>query len=210
MLKIGLAIFPIFLMLVLSELLWRKKILRGEAARKLLHIVIGSYIAFWPFFISFTTIQLISLALLFFVISSHKFRIFHAIIDVKRMTYGDVLYAVGIGITALLTKNPWIFAITILHLSVCDGLAGLAGTRYGKSTNFYFAGQAKSMVGTLVFALSSYIILFLLVTPYLGVTIGPLLVLLPLAAALIESVGVFGTDNILVPLLMVLVLNTVV
>ncbi|MCA9344223.1 hypothetical protein KC946_00120 [Candidatus Saccharibacteria bacterium] len=209
MLKIGLALLPIFLALLVSEVLWRKKILRGEAARKTLHIIIGSYVASWPFYIPLVDIQLISIALLVVVAFSHRLKIFHAIIDIKRASWGDMLYAVGIGLTATLTNEPWIFAIAILHMSLCDGLAGLLGNHYGKNNQFKILGQPKSIVGTVVFAVSSFIVLLLLVPGNLQPSLGLYLFVIPVIGALIESVGVYGTDNVMVPLVLVYLLNIV-
>ncbi len=202
------AVLPIFLLLVLSEVLWRAKILRGENARKLLHIIIGSYVAVWPFFLSGRQIEGLSLAMFVGVAISHKFKIFHAILDVKRKTLGDLLYAVGIGITAFLFKSPWIFAIAILHLSIGDGLAGLVGVRHGKNNKYLVWGQDKSLAGTIVFAVCSLAILSL-APIYQHVSIGSLLVLLPVTAALVENVSIYGTDNVTIPLLITLALNSI-
>ena len=86
MIKIILALGPILLMLVVSEYFWRKKLVRGESSRKLLHIIIGAYVATWPAFLSFSTIQNISAAFLVVVLLSQRFNIFKAINDVKRQT----------------------------------------------------------------------------------------------------------------------------
>lgn len=201
-----LAAAPIFVLLVLSEFLWRKKILRGEAARKILHIFIGCYIALWPYMLSFGTIQFISIALLVVVYVSHVFHVFHAINGVKRKTWGDVLYAVAIGLTATLTKEPWVFTIAILHMSLADGLAGLVGTRHGKRSTYTVFGYEKSVVGTLTFILSSYAIL-LLTLPFHPVDILPILLVVPLVAGAIENIGIAGTDNVLIPLLIVAVFS---
>lgn len=209
MLKIGLALLPIFITLVASEALWRAKILRGEAARKTLHIIIGSYVATWPFYISFTQIQWISLALLIVVALSHKLKIFHAIIDIKRRTWGDLLYAIGIGLTAFMTNEPWIFAIAILHMSLCDGLAGLLGNHYGKKNRYYILGQPKSIVGSVVFLVTSFLVMTLLVPSNLDLSLGAYIFVIPIVATLIESIGVYGSDNVVVPAVLVYMLNII-
>ncbi len=209
MLKIGLALLPIFIALVTSEALWRAKILRGEAARKSLHIVIGSYVATWPFYISFSEIQLISAALLVVVLLSRHLKIFHAIIDIKRATWGDILYAIGIGLTATLTDQPWIFAIAILHMSLCDGLAGLIGSQFGKKSRYTILGQPKSWLGSLVFMVASFAVLSILVPGNLLPSLGSYIIFIPIVATLIESIGVYGTDNLMVPLALVYLLNII-
>lgn len=203
MISVLLGLGPIFLVLLLSEVLWRSKRLRGESARKLLHIVIGSYVASWPLFMSFRTIQYISLAFIVVVLLSHKFHIFHAINDVKRKTWGDVMYAVGIGLTATLTTSEWIFAVAVLHMSFADGLAGLIGTRYGKSTQYKIFGGKKSLAGTMTFIACSYVILILFGPSHPFETPALLVASIPFLAAMVENIGYRGIDNVLIPLLIV-------
>jgi phytol kinase len=203
MIRALLGIVPVFILLVLSEILWRSKILRGEAARKLLHIIIGSYVASWPFFMSFTLIQAISIAFIVVVVLSHKFHIFHAINDVKRKTWGDILYAAGIGLTAALTTSEWVFAVAVLHMSFADGLAGLVGTKFGKKTRYEVLGTTKSIVGTMTFIVCSYIILILFGPSHPFQTPAALVASIPFLAATVENFGVRGADNVLIPLLIV-------
>lgn len=206
MIAIALAVLPVFLLLVITEYLWRTNRLRGESARKLIHIVVGSYVAFWPFFISFEMIQLISAAFLLVVAVSLKLNIFKSIHGVTRRTWGEVLFAVGIGLVAVLTDEPWIFAACILHLSVADGLAALTGLKWGKKTTYTINGHKKSLVGTGVFWLCSLVITAVAIyhLPYLQLESRNLLLWLPLATAFTENVGFGGTDNVLVPLIVYL------
>ena len=203
MIELAVAIGPLAILLFASEALWRAKLLRGEAARKMLHIIIGSYVASWPYFISFRQIQLIALAMLIGVAISHKFGIFHAINDVKRKTWGDLLYAAGVGFTALLTSTPWVFALAILHMSVADGLAGLAGSCYGKKSEYNVFGNKKSAVGSLVFIMSSLLLLVIFADGHPNISPAVLLILPPVLAA-VENLGIRGTDNIFIPVLLTL------
>lgn len=204
------AVAPLFVLLVLSELLWRAKILRGEPARKSLHIIIGSYVAAWPFFLTAQHIEVLSLALFVGVAVSHKLKIFHAILDVRRRSWGDLFYAIGIGLTALISQSPWVFAAAILHMSLGDGLAGLVGSKWGKKTKYKVLGQAKSLAGSGAFMLTSIVILAIIVPGPMHLSLGLLAILLPLMATLAENLGAHGSDNILVPAVVALTLNTLV
>jgi phytol kinase len=206
MIAILLAVLPVFFLLIFTESLWRTNKLRGESARKLIHILVGSYVAFWPFFISFETIQLISAAFLLVVALSLKFNVFKSIHGVARQTWGEVLFAVAIGLMAVLTDEPWVFAACILHLSVADGLAALTGLKWGKSTMYTVAGHKKSLVGTGVFWLCSLVITAVAIyhLPYLQLESRNLLLWLPLATSLTENFGLGGTDNVLVPVIVYL------
>lgn len=212
MLAALLTVAPVFALLILTEYLWRSNKLRGESARKFIHIIVGSYVAFWPFFISFMAIQLISVAFLLVVMVSQQFDIFKAIHGVARRTWGEVLFAVGIGLVATLAKEPWVFTACILHMSVGDGLAALAGKRWGKGNSYEIDGHVKSVVGTVVFWVCSFVITGVTIyfVPALHADIRPLLIWLPIGAALTENIGIGGTDNVLVPLLVYAVLNSLI
>ncbi len=209
MIAVACAVLPVFILLLLTEFLWRTNRLRGESARKFIHIIVGSYVAFWPFFISFEAIQGISAAFLVVVVISQRLDIFKSIHGVARRTWGEVLFAVGIGLIAVLATEPWIFAACILHMSVADGFAALAGKRWGKGNRYVIEGHEKSVVGTGVFWLCSLIIVGVTIyfVPSLQHEASALIAWLPLAAALTENIGIGGTDNVLVPLLVFTVLT---
>lgn len=205
---IVLAVLPVFVLLVVAEALWRSNKLRGESARKLIHIIVGSFVAFWPFYISFEAIQAVSAMFLVVVGISLRFRVFKSIHGVARKTWGEVLFAVCIGLLAVLTDQPWIFAACILHMSVADGFAALAGKSWGKGNRYHIGNHEKSVVGTAVFWLCSLFITGLAVFNLPDLQAHTLLYisLLPIATSFTENFGVGGTDNILVPVLVYLAL----
>jgi len=208
MITVLLSLFLIFIVLVLSEILWNAKILRGELGRKFVHITVGSFVAFWPFFMSFHYIELISIAFLIVVLAVRRLKIFQAIHTVNRESWGDILFAIGIGLTALATSSNWIFTIAILHLSLADGLAAVVGSHFGKNSEYKILGHKKSIVGTLTFCLVSLIILLIALNQGSTQALSlPLLIWLPVAAAALENVAVLGFDNIFVPLLLVVALS---
>ncbi len=206
---LALAVVPVFVVLIITELLWRSNTLRGESARKLVHIVVGFYVAFWPFIIGYKTIQLISVAFLLTVAVSLKFGIFRSIHGVVRRTWGEALFAVGIGLTAVLADQPWIFTACILHMSVADGFAALAGKRWGKGSRYYVVGHEKSIVGTSVFWICSLVITGFALANISGLQAdaSKYLLLIPLATSLIENFGIGGTDNVFVPMTVYLFLT---
>ncbi|MGZ6005188.1 MAG: hypothetical protein ACXWLH_03470 [Candidatus Saccharimonadales bacterium] len=209
MIAVCLSILAIFLVLVLSEYLWNSKKLRGELGRKFVHISVGCFVASWPFYMSFRSIQMISLAFFVVVLLARKLKVFAAIHTVDRKSWGDVLFAVGIGLAAVFTKSDWIFLAAILNLSLADGLAGLIGKRYGKNSNYKVFGYTKSVVGTLTFWLVSLAIL-LFVKQLGDINIGLMtLVWLPVLTAIAENIGIYGLDNVLVPLLITMALRFV-
>lgn len=203
----------IFVFLCTAEWLWRKKIVRDESSRKFVHIVIGTFVAFWPFLMSLRAIQFISVAFLLVIILSRRFKIFHAIHNVHRKTWGEILFAISIGLIPFITTSRLVFVAAVLHMSLADGLAGMIGSRYGKSTRFSMFGQTKSILGSAVFMFISYVLVlgFFKASKLVGIDdINAVVLVLPVLATLLETASVKGTDNILVPILVAQVLSSAI
>ena len=206
------AVVGIGILLVLSEFLWRKKIIRGEYGRKIVHMTAGFYIASWPYFMDFITIQLIALFAMLTLLISRKFKVFHAIHDVKRRTYGELLYPVSILIIATLASADWIFSVAVLFIALADGMAALMGRKWGTKKYSYTIGKTnKTIVGTFAYEVFACIALLI------GLLIGgketllgsPFVVFvwLPLFCSFLEAVSPYGTDNITAPVVTVMLLN---
>ncbi|HUD05799.1 MAG TPA: hypothetical protein VMR18_02720 [Candidatus Saccharimonadales bacterium] len=206
MLKFLIVLIVVFIILLVAEYLFRIKHLRSEITRKFIHIGVGSFAAFWPFFLSWRQIEL--LAGFFFVgISvSRLLTIFGSIHIIERRTIGELLFAVSIGLTALITHDRLIYMAALLNLSLGDGLAAILGSRYGKKHTYKVFNHKKTMTGTVIFWLCSMIILIIYFISS-HIFSWPILIGLPLVASLIENVGVNGTDNLLVPLVIALTLR---
>ena len=208
--EVAIAAVGVFAILVVSELLWRFKVIQDEIARKFVHIGVGTFVAFWPYFMSWPEITSMSLAFLVVVAISRKRSVFHAVHGVKRQTRGEIFFPLGIGIAALLTPEPLIFTAAILHLSLADGLAALVGKHFGIMHQYKIRSYTKTLAGTATFYLVSTIIIT--ATVLIGGNIitwplVPLLVWLPLAATVIENLAIAGTDNLFVPVLIIVVLQ---
>ena len=199
----------VFVLLYCNELWWRKKGHHGEAGRKFIHLTVGSFVAFWPFFLSWDQIRLLSAAFLVVVAISKYFHLFKAIHSVQRPTWGEMFFAVAVGAVTLITQNKWVYMAALLQMSLADGLAAIIGVAYGKRRHYLILGQTKSLIGTATFIVVSVYIL--LSFTYLSGTPISLTAIIGLsyAAALIENIGVFGSDNLLVPVLIAIVLRTI-
>lgn len=195
-----LAVVAIFVLLVLSEVLWRKKILSSELTRKLIHIIVGGFVAFWPLFMSWRNIEIISLGFIVVVVLSLKTRIFKSIHSVNRSTWGELSFAIVIGLLALTVHTKWIFAAAMLHLSFADGLAAISGTYLGRHYRYKVFGDTKSFAGTATFLLTSILIII-----FVGVLWGKaswsIVAWLPLLATITENIAAHGTDNLFVPII---------
>jgi len=202
------AVFIVFLVIVLAEYLSRYKGVHTELTRKLVHIVVGVFVAFWPFFLSWRQIQVLSFLLLVGVLVSVKFRMFGSIHAVSRNNLGEVLFALIIGILSIITSQRWVFTAAMLHLSLADGFAAIFGLAWGEGTTYKLMGRTKSIVGSLAFFFTSFAIM-VCYTAFSHAGFSSFnLVGLPVLATIAENVSGEGTDNMVVPLLVALVLSS--
>lgn len=197
--RILVTIAAVFLLLVIGELWWRKRRLSGEFTRKFVHISVGTFVAFWPFFLTWNEIRLLSAAFLIVVGISKYFKVFHAIHTVQRPTWGELFFAISVGLVTFITQDKWIYAAALLQMSLADGFAAVIGTRYGQRFRYIVFGHAKSLYGTLTFFVVSVAILIGF-SRESGQHLGwKFIVDLSIITSAIENLGVAGLDNLLVP-----------
>lgn len=205
-----LGMFGVFLILITDEILWRFKVLRGEPSRAVAHVLAGAFVAFWPFFMSMSAIQAIAALAFVGIAISRRFHIFQSIHAVKRRTYGEFFFPLSVGLCAVITDSRLIFMAAVLHLSVADGLASMLGTRFGKPTKYRVFGQNKSWIGTGVFYVISLTVVSLAVIGHMDQFLHAnvwVLAALPLIATFAEGMAVYGTDDLVVPLAVVTILQ---
>ncbi len=202
-----LTVLVTFLLLASTELLWRKGHVQKEYARKIVHMSVGVFVASWPFFLSWNDIRLLSIAFIVVVSISLRLKFFKSIHSVERPSWGEVLFAVAVGLVTFLTKDPYIYAAAILHMSLADGAAALLGTKYGSANGYRVLGQLKSLAGSLAFFSTSLAILAAyVVTTGVYANTG-YVVLLAVFATAVENCGWKGLDNLFVPVLIALALE---
>jgi phytol kinase len=204
------AAIGIFIILVVSEIAWRKAHIQDELARKFVHVLSGTFIATLAFWVDYRWIMIMAVGFVLINIinrytSSYDIFHFHAIHTVERKSWGDVLFGVSVFTIAWFEPTAWLFAASILMVSIADGLAAVAGVTYGmKHGRYYLFGQPKSIIGSGVFLISSFLILCVLFyfDPYFVEPINmiPVAIMLPLLLVCIENLAVYGVDNILLPL----------
>jgi phytol kinase len=197
-----------FCILVFSEWLSRSKEIHAELTRKLVHVAVGTFVAFWPFFLSWRHIQLLSLAFFVVVALSVKFNVFRSIHAVKRNMTGELMFAIVIGLLALISTSEWVFMAAMLHLSIADGLAAVIGVGWGDNNSYKVFGRTKSIAGSGAFLVSSFCILLVYMLAADSTTSVLTLLWLPLVATAAENLAVQGTDNIVMPMLIAVVLTS--
>ena len=136
---------------------------------------------------------------------NHRFRLLPAVEDVGRQSYGTIAY--GTSITILLAlfwpQQPLPVAAGVLVMACGDGLAGLVGPQIN-SPRWRLFGQTKSLAGTAAMALTSWLVLALLigVAQATGASAPNLVAaaVIAVAATGLEQLSGFGLDNLSVPL----------
>jgi phytol kinase len=214
MLHLFYAIAGTAFLFVVTENIWRSKKISHESTRKFLHISLGTFIAFWPFFLSWASIYLLVLVFIAGIIVarnskklSKRFTIFKTINKLDRHSYGEIYFSLGIGLTALLTHNKYIFMAAILNLSIADGLAALIGKKYGSESLYIVFGAKKSIVGSLTFLVFSLaILLFFYVVSGYNPSVA-MIILLPPILTFVESLSSSGVDNLVLPLTVLIALK---
>lgn len=211
MLAIFFCLAGIFAILVASELLDQRKILTGDYKRKFIHILSASFIAFWPWLISWHTIAWIGMAMLLVVLLNHRVRVVDFHTNLRRHTYGDVFFALAVISSALIADQKVYFAIAMLILAYGDSLANLVGKRYGKKWTYQVFGHPKTLVGSMAMWLASIFVLGIGLL-FANDTISysayiALVLLLPPILVVVENLSLMGFDNLVVPLVVLLALN---
>jgi len=136
---------------------------------------------------------------------NHRFRLLPAVEDVGRQSYGTIAY--GASITILLAlfwpQQPLPVAAGVLVMACGDGLAGLVGPQIN-SPRWRLFGQTKSLAGTAAMAITSWLVLALLigVAQATGASAPSLVAaaVIAVAATGLEQLSGFGLDNLSVPL----------
>lgn len=195
-------------LLVAAEVLWRRQQIDPEYTRKFVHITVGSLVAFWPLFLGRWQIITLSAAFVVVVLVSSRFSIFRAIHSVQRPTWGELFFALAVGVLAYVSRDSWVYMAALLHMSLADGLAAVVGTKFGKRTRYHLFGHQKSIVGTAAFVIVSLGILsgYAAFGPH---AFSPWFPAITLLAAALENVAIRGVDNLMVPLAVAIALNAI-
>jgi phytol kinase len=202
------AVAIVFILICISELLWRRRKIDTEYTRKFVHISVGSFVAFWPLFLSRAEIVGLSAVFVAVVAVSYRFKLFKAIHSVQRPTWGEICFALSVGLLAVLAPNNWVYAAALLHMSLADGLAAVIGMRFGRSSRYRIAGYTKSIAGTLTFFFVSLGILaaYALLVPE---PFGLWLIAAAGGATVLENFAIRGLDNLLIPVYIAAILGFV-
>lgn len=165
--------------------------------RKLSHvgsmflIIIGAFVFNYKIFI---TVGIVFAVLLLLIKLLHPPKALKT--AEARQSYGEVLFFVGVALTALLANSTPHFVIPVAILGLADTTAYVVG-RSVRSRQLIFS---KTLAGSLGFIVVAFFLL-LLAAPW------PLALLGAYVTGLAELVGLRGSDNITVPVVAALLLT---
>jgi dolichol kinase len=193
------AIVGVLALLEIGEYIRKTKRYKKELNRKFVHITVACFAASWPFFLGWQQIELMSLLLFVGVLLSRQFKIFRAIHNARDHGWGELFFAMAIGLAAVLSQAKLVFVAAMLHLGLADGMAAVVGVLLAQK-QYKVLGNRKTYGGTATFlALSVLIVVFTVVVngPHMSWTHA---IWVPIVATALENLGAGGTDNLLVPL----------
>ncbi|HZH73135.1 MAG TPA: phosphatidate cytidylyltransferase [Mariniphaga sp.] len=209
-------LIAIILLLVFTELIYRRLGLKGEVTRKIAHFTATLSTITFPYLYSSHWYVLI-LALIFFVIlfiSKHGTTL-KSIHDITRKSMGSYLLPISIYLTfyyAIRLENRFYYILPILILAISDPAAGIMGINmkiYNHRIRIFGHKLNKTILGSSTFFISSFLISIIALyfnrmvfdakTFWLALTIA-------VVGTVVEMFSWRGSDNLFVPVSVLLML----
>jgi dolichol kinase len=201
------------LLLVVAEAWRRLGTPKPEWTRKLIHVAGGIVCLLLPFVVSSPWIVLfMALGLTgLFTLAAHA-GFLKSLHGVARSSRGAEYYPVAIFLVFLLAGDQkWLFVAAVMVLAVGDAFAALIGSRYGV-IRYEVEGSDKSLEGSLVFLVVAFLAVHfptLLMTDLPRPTSVLAAVLVATLVTGVEAISRRGTDNLFVPLAVVIILSKI-
>ena len=201
MFKFLLVLIYIFIIFLVSTISKRINPNNKETIRKIIHIGIGPLIPLAKYLeidqnsaLYFTGI----VSILVFI--NYQYKLFPAIEDVDRKSFGTLFYCLSLYILISLfwTSDPKALIAGFFVMTFGDGLAGLIGKKF-KSKSWFFLNQKKSLYGTMtMFFTSLFVVTSLGFSNAYNFNIN--FITIAIIATLLEQFSIFGIDNFIVPI----------
>ena len=202
------------IVLAVAELWIRLGTPRPEWTRKLVHVAGGMCCLLFPFLIeSVWVVGLLALSMSSLFALGGKTGFLKSLHGVARKSRGSEYYPIAIFLVfALSDGERWLYLASVLVLAVGDAFAALIGSQYGR-IRYQVEESQKSLEGSLVFMVIAFLAIHL---PLLLMTdlSRPVCVLAALLVAILatgfEAICLGGTDNLFVPLAVLIILRKIV
>jgi phytol kinase len=203
-------------LLIFNEMMYRRLGTKGEVTRKFAHFTATLSTIIFPYIFNSHWYVLV-LAVIFFLVLFISRNGIHlkSIHDIDRKSYGSYLLPLSIYLTFLISfrlDNKFMFILPILILAVCDPMAGILGLNIKRNNkNIVLLGirTKKTLLGSGSFLVSAFIISVIsLYFYYLQFDLKTFWLALGIAtlSAAVELVSWRGTDNLTIPMSVLLML----
>ncbi|MFZ5553347.1 MAG: phosphatidate cytidylyltransferase [Bacteroidota bacterium] len=198
---------------ILGELFFHYLKIKTELTRKFVHVSSGLLTLAFPLLLENHWQALFlcsSFALLLFI--SIRYNFLKSINKVGRTTWGSFLFPASVYIcfhSWLYTGSLLYFYAPMLVLAISDPLAALCGKKWpaGKYTVFH---ETKTLTGSAAFFISAFLIILLLMRSFTpDITFLKLIsfsIILSFFSTVAEALSQKGTDNLSIPLTLLLLL----
>ncbi len=217
--QVGIAIvflIAIFLLLIFNELIYRRFNIQGEITRKLAHFLATLSTVTFPYLFD-EHWYVLALAVIFFLLLfiSRNSDYLKSIHDIKRMSVGSYLLPVAIYLTFLISdmlNEKIFFILPMLILAICDPVAGILGLNlhtYNHRIRIYKWKLNKTWLGSGSFMISCFIVSIIALYFYysdFSLKTFWLALLISVAGTSTEMFSWKGTDNLLIPMSVLIVL----
>ena len=207
----------IALLLAFNEITYRRLHVKGEISRKFAHFL--ATLAVVPFPYIFTSHwYVLMLAVIFFLVLfiTQRGTQLKSIHDIERKSIGSYLLPLSIYIGFLIQEfygNKFYYILPMLILGICDPMAALVGIsleKYNHKIKLFGIQTGKSLFGSLAFFITCLVISLIALNYKIGVFDARtffLSFLIAIAGTLGELLSWRGSDNLSIPLSVILVLR---
>lgn len=204
------------ILLIFNELNYRHLKVKGEITRKFAHFTATLATVPFPYIFSSHWYVLILAAIFFVVLFATQYgKQLKSIHDIERKSVGSYLLPFSIYITFLIScllNSKFMYILPMLILAVCDPMAAILGMSTRKNNGkirLFGIKTTKTVIGSCAFLVTSFIIS--LIALYFHRTVFDLKTFwLAMAVALVgtlaELVSWRGSDNLSIPVGVVIVL----
>lgn len=196
-----------------AEWMYRKEWLQAEWSRKFVHIVTGLITLLFPLVLtSHWQVLFLSVSFGVILVISKKLSLLQSINGISRESHGSILYPLAVYLCFVVFEEKgqliWFYA-PILTMAICDPVAAFVGkTRAWKP--YQIGKDTKTMSGSLGFICSAFmllLVLFALLQVSLAVPLVVAALVVALIAAFTEAISQDGTDNIWIPIVVIICLG---
>ncbi len=204
------------LLLVFNEMVYRRLSLKGEVTRKFAHFTATLSTITFPYLFE-DHWYVLGLAVFFFILLfvSRNSSYLKSIHDIERLSVGSYLLPVAIYLTFLVStfmEDRLFFILPIMILAICDPAAGILGInlqQYNHNIRIFNRKLQKTWLGSVSFFVSSFFIsVMALYFRYMefDLKVFWLACAIAITGTVAELLSWKGTDNLFIPMSVLLVL----